>query len=153
MFMKLNSKRLFSFVGLLAIVFANELATAATIGTGGKLQGLVGLQVYSLRDQFKRDVPGTLDEVKRFGFEYAELDGTYKLPTGNITRRCWQRAASRALACTFLSSGCATTPKASHTRPRRLALNTSGVLGYPTKAHSQKKPVAQRLPFSIKRGK
>jgi sugar phosphate isomerase/epimerase len=37
------------------------------------------LQLYSLRDQFKKDVPGTLDEVKNFGIKYAELAGTYDL--------------------------------------------------------------------------
>jgi len=80
-FMNLTSKRLFSFVGLLAIVFTSGTATAATIGIGPSFKGPVGLQLYSLREEFKKDVPGTLDEVKRFGFEYAELDGTYKLPT------------------------------------------------------------------------
>jgi len=43
----------------------------------GSFKGPVGLQLYSLRDQFKKDVPGTLDEVKGFGIKYAELAGTY----------------------------------------------------------------------------
>jgi sugar phosphate isomerase/epimerase len=30
-----------------------------------------------LREQFKKDVPGTLDEVKQFGIKYVELAGTY----------------------------------------------------------------------------
>ena len=55
-------------------------AAAADVGTGRYFKGPVGLQLYSLRDQFKKDIPGSLDEVKRFGFKYAELDGTYKLP-------------------------------------------------------------------------
>src|SRR4029077_18737774 len=37
------------------------------------------LQLYSLREQFGKDVPGTLDEVKSFRFQYAELAGTYGL--------------------------------------------------------------------------
>jgi len=40
----------------------------------------VGLQLYSLRDQFKDDVPGTLDKVREFGFQNVELAGTYDLP-------------------------------------------------------------------------
>jgi sugar phosphate isomerase/epimerase len=52
-------------------------ARAADVGTGPSFKGPIGLQLYSLRDQFKKDVPGTLDEVKRFGIRYAELAGTY----------------------------------------------------------------------------
>src|SRR5256885_14003990 len=48
-----------------------------TAGTGKDFKGPVGLQLYSLREQFKKDVPGTLDEVKRFGIKYVELAGTY----------------------------------------------------------------------------
>jgi sugar phosphate isomerase/epimerase len=40
----------------------------------------VGLQLYSLRDQFAKDVPGTLDKVRAFGFKNVELAGTYGLP-------------------------------------------------------------------------
>jgi sugar phosphate isomerase/epimerase len=48
-------------------------------GTGAAFKGPVGLQLYSLREQFNKDVPGTLDEVKSFGIKYVELAGTYKL--------------------------------------------------------------------------
>jgi sugar phosphate isomerase/epimerase len=37
----------------------------------------VGLQLYSLRNQFKTDVPRTLDQVRSFGIKYVELAGTY----------------------------------------------------------------------------
>lgn len=40
-------------------------------------KGPLGLQLYSLRAQFAKDVPGTLDKVKAMGFEYVELAGTY----------------------------------------------------------------------------
>src|SRR3954469_5627594 len=39
----------------------------------------VGLQLYSLREQFKKEVPGTLDKVRDFGFVDVELAGTYGL--------------------------------------------------------------------------
>jgi hypothetical protein len=71
-----------SFSGFMVSVPA---ATAADVGTGPSFKGPVGLQLYSLRDQFKKDVPGSLDEVKRFGVKYAELDGTYKLPPEQYT--------------------------------------------------------------------
>ncbi len=54
-------------------------ASAATTGIGPSFKGPVGLQLYSLRDQFAKDVPGTLDKVKAMGFRYAELAGTYGL--------------------------------------------------------------------------
>lgn len=37
----------------------------------------VGLQLYSLRDQFKKDVARTLDQVRAFGITNVELAGTY----------------------------------------------------------------------------
>ncbi len=56
-----------------------SLASAATTGIGPSFKGPVGLQLYSLREQFKKDVPGTLDEVKQSGIRYVELAGTYGL--------------------------------------------------------------------------
>ena len=37
----------------------------------------IGLQLYSLRDQFKKDVAQTLDQVRAFGVTNVELAGTY----------------------------------------------------------------------------
>ncbi len=61
------------------MLFSAAAADPASVGTGPSFQGPVGLQLYSLRDQFKKDVPGTFDEVKKFGFKYVELAGTYGL--------------------------------------------------------------------------
>jgi sugar phosphate isomerase/epimerase len=52
---------------------------AAPAGIGPNFKGPLGLQLYSLRDQFKQDVPGSLDKVRAFGFQYVELAGTYGL--------------------------------------------------------------------------
>jgi sugar phosphate isomerase/epimerase len=40
----------------------------------------VGLQLYSLRNQFKEDVPGTLQLIHDWGIKYIEGGGTYGLP-------------------------------------------------------------------------
>ncbi|MCG2462107.1 sugar phosphate isomerase/epimerase [Flavobacteriaceae bacterium F89] len=40
----------------------------------------VGLQLYSLRNQFKEDVPGTLKLIHEWGIKYIEGGGTYDLP-------------------------------------------------------------------------
>jgi sugar phosphate isomerase/epimerase len=47
------------------------------VGIGDCFKGPLGLQLYSLREGFKKDVPGTLDAVKAFGFQYVELAGIY----------------------------------------------------------------------------
>jgi len=40
----------------------------------------IGLQLYSLRNQFKTDVPGTLEKIKSWGITEIEGGGTYGLP-------------------------------------------------------------------------
>jgi len=69
---------------LLAISLLALIATAApaadqakAAGTGESFKGPLGLQLYSLRDEFKKDVPGTLTKVHDFGFHLVELAGTY----------------------------------------------------------------------------
>lgn len=39
----------------------------------------VGIQLYSFRNQFAKDVPGTMAKVKQMGFREAEIAGTYGL--------------------------------------------------------------------------
>lgn len=48
-------------------------------GTSAAFKGPLGLQLYSLRDQFAKDVTGSLDRVRDLGIQYVELAGTYKL--------------------------------------------------------------------------
>jgi|ERR1041385_1485186 sugar phosphate isomerase/epimerase len=64
---------------------------AAPAGVGKDFKGPVGLQLYSLREQFKKDVPGTLDEVKQFGIKYVELAGTYDLAPEQFKKGLDQR--------------------------------------------------------------
>jgi sugar phosphate isomerase/epimerase len=64
------------FLGVSAIGHTSDAASA---GIGASFKGPVGLQLYSLRDQFAKDVPGTLDKVRDMGFENVELAGTYGL--------------------------------------------------------------------------
>ncbi len=40
----------------------------------------IGLQLYSLRNQFKTDVPGTLAKIKEWNITFIEGGGTYGLP-------------------------------------------------------------------------
>lgn len=62
------------------VISASTLAADAP--QGKKLSGFkgpLGLQLYSLRNQFAKDVPGTLDKVRDMGFENVETAGTYGL--------------------------------------------------------------------------
>jgi sugar phosphate isomerase/epimerase len=54
-------------------------AAAHAIELSGDFKGPLGLQLYSLRDSFKTDVPGTLDKVKALGFTDVETANTYGL--------------------------------------------------------------------------
>lgn len=73
---------LFGAASMTIIMFTGCASSPATSakGTGPSFKGPIGLQLYSLRAQFGKDTPGTLDEVKSFGIQYAELAGTYKVP-------------------------------------------------------------------------
>ena len=63
-----------------ALSFSSVQAANKKVGVGPSFKGPVGLQLYSLRASFAKDVPSTLDEVKSFGIKYVELAGTYGVP-------------------------------------------------------------------------
>jgi sugar phosphate isomerase/epimerase len=63
-----------------AVTCASKVETQQTsTGIGPSFKGPVGLQLYSLREQFKKDVGSTLDQVRAFGITNVELAGTYGL--------------------------------------------------------------------------
>lgn len=79
--MKRNFRSLLTLLGALAILPLTTPAAEKSAGTGPSFKGPIGLQLYSLRNEFKKDgVEKTLDTVKGFGIRYAELAGTYGLP-------------------------------------------------------------------------
>jgi sugar phosphate isomerase/epimerase len=61
-----------STVKILTLVYLT-LATASNVFA----QPTIGLELYSLRNQFPKDIPGTLEKVKQMGFKEVELAGTY----------------------------------------------------------------------------
>lgn len=64
-------------IGTLAILLTlTPSASTAPAGTWASFKGPIGLQLYSLRNQFAADVPGTLAKVQGFGIQYVELAGT-----------------------------------------------------------------------------
>lgn len=83
-FVKSRDMKNSTFIGLavfIAMTFATTVARpqVANAGIGPGFKGPVGIQLYSLRAQLGRDVPGTLDEVQKWGIKYVELAGTYGL--------------------------------------------------------------------------
>ena len=63
---------------MFAAVFAG--AAERDAGIGSSFKGPVGLQLYSLRADFPKDVPGTIEKVRGFGIREVELASTYNLP-------------------------------------------------------------------------
>jgi len=74
-------KHIASLLTATVLALISTVASAAdapkAVGTGASFKGPLGLQLYSLRDQFAKDVPGTLAKVHDFGFTVVELAGTY----------------------------------------------------------------------------
>jgi sugar phosphate isomerase/epimerase len=72
---------LFAVIGstVLAALLFTGCAGAPTAGTGASFKGPIGLQLYSLRADFKKDVPATMSRVAGFGFKNVELASTYDM--------------------------------------------------------------------------
>ena len=82
-FMKQFLLCLFSLLGSLALVSVAASAAdkpSAKAGLGPSFKGPVGLQLYSLRADFAKNVPATLEKVRGYGIRNVELAGTYNLP-------------------------------------------------------------------------
>src|SRR2546427_10588077 len=67
-----------------AIVVGVLLLNSLAVAQAGSFKANPGLQLYSLRDDFKKDVPGTLKKVQGFGIRLVELAGTYELPPAKL---------------------------------------------------------------------
>src|SRR3954471_10110540 len=68
----------------LLLILGLALLAPARAAEPGSFKGVAGLQLYSLRDLFKTDVPGTLDKVKAYGITEVELATFYNLPAGEF---------------------------------------------------------------------
>lgn len=64
-----------SFLG--AVTAGAALASLARRGRAAGTRPPLGLQLYSLREQLKKDVPGTLKQVKSWGIDEVESFGDY----------------------------------------------------------------------------
>ena len=64
---------------LVISAFAEILAQKAPVSP-------VGLQLYSFRNQFAKDIPGTMAKVREMGFREVELAGTYGLSNADFKK-------------------------------------------------------------------
>jgi sugar phosphate isomerase/epimerase len=76
-----SRRRLFSLAAAArwTMVCAAALLAGCATADGQLCKGPVGLQLWSVRAQMGKDVPGTLAEVKGWGIKYVELAGNYNL--------------------------------------------------------------------------
>jgi sugar phosphate isomerase/epimerase len=69
-----------SSIAAIALTATLSFLLPSTMMAQGSFMHQVGLQLYSLRAQFKQNgVPATLDQVKNFGITEVELAGTYDM--------------------------------------------------------------------------
>lgn len=130
-----KSLQIFAMVFLaVGVGFAADKA----VGTSKSFKGPTGLQLYSLRDAFKKDVPGTLDKVKAFGFVEVELAGTY----GMTAEKFCQELQSRGLvpiAAHFPYDRYRDDPESVAAEAKALGLKYAGVAWIPHKGDFDEK--------------
>ena len=73
----MNKSLLTLAAGASLILSAAGADKAKEVGLGASFRGPLGLQLYSLRAEFAKDVPGTLQRVQNYGIKVVELAGTY----------------------------------------------------------------------------
>lgn len=83
-----------------AVALAGCSTTKPAVGTGAHFKGPIGLQLYSLRAQFTRNVPETIKTVQGFGITEVELAGTYNLKN-DVFLKMVQDAGLKPLAAHF----------------------------------------------------
>src|SRR5512135_235799 len=125
--MQMRTQLLLWAIGCFALACSSgPLASAVTPGIGPCFKGPIGLQLYSLRDQFAKDVPGTLDEVKQMGIRYAELAGTYGLTPDQFKAQLAARGIT-PIASHFPYEEYRDNPEAVALKAKELGLKYAGV--------------------------
>jgi len=82
-----------SFLGTLAASAATA-SLAARARAAGAAKPPLGLQLYSVRAQLKKDVPGTLKQVRAWGFDEVEAFGDYGAPIAGALKDAGLRCSA-----------------------------------------------------------
>lgn len=83
-------KSLCKWIGVAALT-ATIAFGADKVGVGKSFKGPLGLQLYSLRADFTKNVDLGLDLTRDFGFKEVELAGTYNLPPERLLEKLKER--------------------------------------------------------------
>ena len=126
-----------------AVLVSLQAAWAAPVGIGPSFRGPVGLQLYSLREQFGKHVPGTLDEVRRFGIQVQKLAGTYGLSPEKFKQELAARGI-RPIGAHFPYEDFRKDPEAIARQAEALGLKYAGCASIPTTGPLTKRPAARR---------
>ena len=73
----MNQIRKAALLVIVAISLNQGLVRSAQPTTGKSFKGLLAVQLWSFREDFKKDVPSTLKRVRSLGFTQVELAGYY----------------------------------------------------------------------------
>jgi len=103
---------------------------AESVGVGRSFKGPVGLQLYSLRAEFTRNVPATLDKVKAYGIRDIELASTYNLTPGKFKEMLDERGFN-AISIHFPFERYATDPEAVARDAKALGVRYAGCAWIP----------------------
>jgi sugar phosphate isomerase/epimerase len=73
----MNRIRTITLIALVTVCLNQTFAQSAQPGIGKSFKGPLAVQLWSFRNDFKTDVPGTLKRVRELGFTNVELAGYY----------------------------------------------------------------------------
>jgi sugar phosphate isomerase/epimerase len=94
--LKLSRREALAALGLAALSCRTTLAVSENPNAATGKKGFA-LQLYTLRDPAKKDLPGTLKKVRDIGFEYVQWSGMPNLPADKI-RAALDAAGLKAIA-------------------------------------------------------
>jgi len=115
---------------LVPLFLGAATARAASTGTALTPQCPLGLQLYSLRADFARDVPGSLAKVRELGFTNVELAGTYGMTPEQFTEQLKAHGLT-AIAGHFPYERFRDEPEAVAREAKALGLKYAGVAWIP----------------------
>ena len=107
-------------------------------------KGPLGLQLYSLRAQFAKDVPGTMKEVRSLGFKLAELAGTYGL-TPEQFKKDLDAAGLRAVSGHFPYERFRDDPEGVAREAKTLGMRYAGVAWIPHQGEFDEKTCREAI--------
>jgi sugar phosphate isomerase/epimerase len=125
---------------------------AERVGVGKGFKGPLGLQLYSLRADFARDVPGTLDKVKGYGIRDVEVASTYNM-TPEKFRAMLDERGLRPISGHFAFDRYAADPEGVARDAKALGLRYAGCAWIPHEGDFDEKECRRAIEVFGKAGK